>query len=171
MEGNLSSYTEPRLAASKLVAAIIVVAALGVSGTAGADELFRAMLTGDEEVPTPVVTETTGMAFVRVNQPETEAEFQLHVSDGFRITQAHIHCAPFGQNGPVVVFLAGFHAAGLDIDGKWVSNATITDSSIVDATCGDSVAALAQSMRDGDTYVNVHSVQHPGGEVRGQLGR
>jgi len=81
----------------------------------------------------------------------------------------HIHCALVGVNGPVVVFLAGLHAAGLDIDGKWVSNATITNTSIVNTLCGATVAALAESMRNRNTYVNVHSVAHPGGEVRGQV--
>lgn len=154
----------------KLVATIAVIAALAVSGIASADELFQAVLTGDEEVP-PVETATTGRAFVLVNRAETEAEFHLHVFDGLRITQAHIHCAPPGVNGPIVVFLAGLHAAGLNIDGKWVSNATITDTSIVNVACGATVSELAQSMRDGNTYVNVHSFEHPTGEVRGQLGR
>lgn len=154
----------------KLVATIAVIAALAVSGIASANELFKAVLTGDEEVP-PVATATSGKAFILVNKAETQAEFHLHVSDGVRITQAHIHCAPSGVNGPVVVFLAGLHAAGLNIDGKWVSNATIIDSSIVNTACGTTVSQLAQSMRDGNTYVNVHSVEHPGGEVRGQVGR
>ena len=171
MEGNLITHKEPRLTVLKLVATIVVVGTLAVPGIASADELFRAVLTGDQEVPNPVVTTTTGRAFVLVNQAETAAEFHLHVSDGVGITQSHIHCAPAGVNGPVVVFLAGFHSAGLDIDGKWISNATFTQDSIVNTTCGSTIAELVQSMRDGNTYVNVHSVANRGGEVRGQLGQ
>ena len=62
--------------------------------------------------------ETTWQELLRRTRPVKE-------NAGVRITQAHIHCAPAGVNGPVVVFLAGLHAAGLDVDGKWVSNATI----------------------------------------------
>jgi hypothetical protein len=142
--------------------------ALVYTGPANADELFKANLTGDQEVP-PVTTETTGKAFLRLNKAETEIEIQLSVGDGVRITQSHIHCAPAGVNGPIIIFLAGLHAAGLDIDGKWVSNATIKDTSIVNTACGSTVAAVAQQMRNGNTYVNVHSVAHPGGEVRGQV--
>jgi hypothetical protein len=138
------------------------------AGVANADELFKANLTGDQEVPS-VVTETTGKAFLRLNKAQTEIEIQLHVNDGVRITQSHIHCAPFGVNGPIVIFLAGLHAAGLNIDGKWVSNATITNDSIVNTLCGSTVAAIAQQMRNGNTYVNVHSVANPGGVVRGQV--
>ena len=91
------------------------------------------------------------------------------MNDGIRVTQAHLHCAPAGVNGPVVVFLAGLHAAGLNVDGKWVSNATFTDSSIVNPACGATVAALVESMTVGMVYVNVHTVARPAGEVRGQV--
>ncbi len=155
----------PRL----LVTLAVLLMALAMGAITHADELFKATLTGDQEVP-PVVTETTGKAFLRLDKTESELEFQLHVNEGVRITQSHIHCAPVGVNGPIVVFLAGLHAAGLDIDGKWVSNATITDTSIVNTACGATVSALAASMRAGNTYVNVHSVANPGGVIRGQVG-
>jgi CHRD domain-containing protein len=146
----------------------VFLTVLVYAGMADADELFKATLTGDQEVPA-VTTDTTGKAFFRLNKEESEIEIQLHVNDGVRINQSHIHCAPAGVNGPIVVFLAGLHAAGLDIDGKWVSNATITDTSIVNTACGATVSALAVSMRSGNTYANVHSVAHSGGEVRGQI--
>jgi hypothetical protein len=147
----------------------VLVIAITYADRAGADELFKATLSGDEEVPSPVATDTTGRALFRLNQAETEIGFQLHVNDGVGIQQAHIHCAPAGENGPVVVFLAGFNQAGYDVDGKWVSNATITDASIVDPTCGATVSLLAEKMRDGQAYANVHSVDHPAGVVRGQI--
>jgi hypothetical protein len=151
-----------------LVPMLILIAGLGFTGLAAGDELFKATLIGDQEVP-PVVTDTAGKVFIMLNKDETALEFHLHVSDGVRIQQSHIHCAPAGVNGPIVVFLAGLHAAGLNIDGKWISNATITNTSIINTACGATVSALAQSMRNGNTYVNVHSVAHPGGEIRGQL--
>ena len=153
----------------RIFAAIaVLLTALAFAGVANAQELFKATLTGDQEVP-PVTTETTGKAFLMLNKAETEIKFELHVNSGVRVTQSHIHCGQVGVNGPVVVFLAGLHAAGLEVDGKWVGNATITDTSIVNPACGTTVAALAASMRSGNTYVNVHSVAHPGGVVRGQV--
>ena len=153
----------------KIFAAMsVLLTALVYAGVANAQELFKATLTGDQEVP-PVTTDTTGKAFLTLNKAETEIEFDLHVNNGVGITQSHIHCAQVGVNGPVVAFLAGFHAAGLEVDGKWVGNATITDASIVNPACGTTVAALAASMRNGNTYVNVHSVAHPPGVIRGQI--
>jgi CHRD domain len=160
-----------RLAAltSKVVLMVCVLAAvLAMAGMATADELFKATMTGDQEVPA-VVTETSGKAFFSVDKDQTAIEFQLHVSDGVRITQAHIHCGRPGVNGPIIIFLGGLHAAGLNIDGKWVSNATITDASIVNTSCGASLAAIAQQMRIGNTYANVHSFVNPGGEIRGLI--
>ena len=156
------------VAAALAIALVVAGSGLGFAGLAQADELFKATMTGDQEVP-PVVTNTTGKVFFLLNKEETAMEFQLHVSDGVRVTQSHIHCAPGGVNGPIIIFLAGFHDRGWDVDGKWVSSATVTNANITNTSCGATLSAIAQAMRDGRTYANVHSVAHPGGEVRGQI--
>lgn len=154
---------------SRLLKVLTLVAIAGALATnAAADEIFKADLSGDQEVP-PVATGASGMAIFRLNKSETWLEIQLRVDNGVGITQSHIHCAPAGENGPVVVFLAGLHAAGLDVNGKWISNAFITEASIVNSACGGTLAELAQSLRTGNTYVNVHSQAVPSGEIRGQI--
>ncbi len=97
-------------------------------------------------------------------------EFKLDIRNADGIlgaAGAHIHCAPGGANGPVVAFLAGVVPGGFD--GKVKLDATLTAANIVNPACGADIALLAESMRAGDTYVNVHSIDFPGGEVRGQI--
>src|SRR5438552_17923107 len=143
---------------------------LGSSRIANAEELFQARLTGDQEVPA-VETDTTGRFKILVNNDATAGEYTLSVDSGVRVTQAHFHCAPAGTNGPVIVFLAGFRSEGWDVNGKWVSNATITDANVILATtpCGATLSQILEAARNGNVYVNVHSVAHPGGVARGQL--
>jgi len=157
------------------VPAIALALAFAISAAYGDELKFQARLSGAEEVP-PVDTDTSGRATIEFNEDFSAVEFQLRVSDGERVTQAHIHCAPSGVNGPIVAFLAGFHSLGWDVDGKWVDNATLTDDNIIPppavSTCPHTVANLADlfaAMAAGDTYVNVHSVDNPGGVVRGQV--
>ena len=149
-------------------ACAMVVAAMSV--VADADETFRARLTGDQEVP-PVITDTTGKFKVQVSKDQTRAEYTLRVNEGEGVTQAHFHCGVAGVNGPVIVFLAGFRPEGWDVDGKWVSNATLRDANVILTTtpCGGTLAQIFQAARLGMVYVNAHSVAHPGGVVRGQL--
>lgn len=145
----------------------------------GGDDLdFRTRLSGDEEIPEPVDTDTSGRATVEFDRGLTEGEFRLRVNDGKRITQTHIHCAPAGENGPVVAFLAGFHELGWDVDGLWIKNATITDDNIIptdpadNPTCPVAITdleSLVAAIREGNAYVNVHDVENPAGVVRGQL--
>jgi hypothetical protein len=153
---------------TRIVAIGIALSALAFTPIAGADVVFQARLTGDQEVP-PVVTDTTGRFEILVNPSQTEGEYTLRVESGVRVTQSHFHCGPAGVNGPVIVFLAGFHAPGWDVDGKWVSNATVTDANVVNTACGATLAAIFEQARNGRVYVNVHSVAHPGGVIRGQL--
>lgn len=169
-----------------VIAAVLTVVALattvlpGVAGSVTADDddderdglQFEARLTGEEEVTTPpggVDTRTRGSAGFEFNDARTELEFELEVEDGIRVTQAHIHCAPAGENGPIVVFLAGFHDRGWDVDGDWIGDATATDANITNTACGSTLAQLAEAMAQGRTYANVHTVANPAGEVRGQI--
>ena len=138
------------------------------AGIAKADLTFKAILSGDQEVP-PVDTQSTGRVKITVSDDLSSATFSLTVNDGTRVQQSHIHCAPAGVNGPVVVWLAGLRAEGWDIDGEWVSNATFTDSNVIDPTCGTTVADLVANMQAGNAYANVHTIAHPGGEIRGQI--
>jgi len=154
-----------------IVATALFIAGLGTAVTAAADELFQARLSGDQEAPPvgPVVTDTAGRFEVLVSKDRKSAEYTLRVENGTRVTQSHFHCGPAGVNGPVIVFLAGFHAPGWDVDGKWVDNATVTDANVVNTACGATLAEIFEQARAGNVYVNVHSVAHPAGVARGQL--
>jgi hypothetical protein len=130
---------------------------------------FKAELTGAEEVP-PVGTGTTAEAKFKVNAAQTEIEFELEIEDGvdvLGIAGAHLHCAPSGVNGPVVVFLAGAVPGGFDEDVE--IKGTLTVANIVNTSCGSTIPQLVQSMINGNVYVNVHSNAFPSGVVRGQV--
>lgn len=155
-----------------IVATVLPGALLVSSASAGGNGavILRADLSGSQEVP-PVVTDTSGTAKLRINPGSDEISFQLKVKDGvdlLAVAGAHVHCAPVGQNGPVVAFLAQPVAGG--VDGKLKVSGTITDSDIVNNACGATVDELVASMQNGKAYVNVHSLANPSGEVRGQIG-
>jgi hypothetical protein len=102
-------------------------------------------------------------------------KFKLNVANGEGITQAHIHCGPPGVNGPVVVFLYGFNAAGTDNNGT-LNEGVITAANVIprpdSAACPGGVATLADvvaKMRSGGAYTNVHTIDFPGGEIRGAI--
>lgn len=153
----------------RLVALGALLTLLGSVGIARADETFKATLTGDQEVPPVTDQGTTGRFKIQFNKGLTTGEYTLRVDSGIRVTQAHLHCGVDGVNGPIIVFLAGFHAPGWDVDGKWVSEATVTNANVVNLLCGATLADIADAARNGRVYVNVHSVAKPGGVARGQL--
>ena len=72
-------------------------------------------------------------------------------TSGIAATAAHIHIAPAGQNGPVIV---PFTKSG----DAWVaaSGAKLTEAQFT-------------AYKAGNLYVNVHSAANPGGEIRAQI--
>ncbi len=107
------------LVAVVLGSAALALTGLGAESAAAQSNLednFVAMLRGGAEVP-PVMTDTQGRAFVEFEAAFSRAKFELNVAKGRRVTQSHIHCAPRGVNGPIILFLAGFHENGWDLQG------------------------------------------------------
>ncbi len=149
--------------------ALLALAPDNGNGKGKGPRSFHAVLSGDEEVP-PVVTDTSGRFRIQFDQDFRSAEIRLDVRDGVRVTQAHLHCGIAGMNGPVIIFLGGFHDRGWDIDGRWLDNVTITADNIVNTSCGTTLEEVADAIREGGVYVNVHTVAHGSGEIRGQLG-
>ena len=90
---------------------------------------------------------------------------------------AHIHLAPVGQNGPIVVWLYGSPLPGPDedliqgrFDGVLAEGVITADDVIAPASNPDlDLNSLIDAIQSGNTYVNVHTLQNPPGEIRGQI--
>lgn len=118
------------------------------SASAGA-QVMQVALAGAQEVP-PVTTTASASGTIAV-----AADLAISGSintTGVEGTMAHIHKAPAGQNGPVVVPMVK------TADNVWSipAGAKLTE-------------AQYQDLKDGNLYINVHSAAHKGGEIRGQL--
>ncbi|MFC7063501.1 CHRD domain-containing protein [Halobacillus seohaensis] len=137
-------------------------------------EKFSAKLKGKNEVP-PVKTEAFGVAEFVANKNCTKIKFYLEVQDIKNFIQAHIHFGSRDENGPVLAFLFGADLMTLEEQNgistrRGVITGIITDKDIVDNNVGvDDVSDLLKYMRKELTYVNAHTEQNPGGEIRGQI--
>jgi hypothetical protein len=141
-----------------------LIAALALASAAYAQELkFEAELSGAAERPTPVVTEGVGEA--KFESDGASVDFELKWDDlTTPAFAAHIHCGGPEESGPVGVTL---FAAAMDTEGEVQSTFTAPDSG--DACGWEDLADVLGAMATGDAYVNVHTTQHPGGEIRGQI--
>ena len=156
---------------ARLIAIGTAALILTSASVASAGDTFKAELTGDQEVPAVIDQGTDGKFVIQFNRDFSAGEYKLVVNKGVRVTQSHFHCGVAGANGSIIVYLAGFQEKGWDVDGQWITNATVTNDNIVLNTtpCGDTLAKIADAARHGMVYVNVHSVAKGGGVARGQL--
>lgn len=128
---------------------------------------FVALLDGDQEVP-PVETDGRGLAAFQEFAGGNAVLFALLTENLEDIVAAHIHLAPAGSNGPVTVGL--FEDDPVTRDGL-LSAGVITADDLVGPLEGMTIADLVAEMDAGNAYVNVHTLEHPAGEIRGQISR
>ena len=128
--------------------ALMAMAAAFACGVALADDM-NVTLSGDNESP-PVKTSATGTGMISV-APDRTISGSI-TTTGITGTMAHIHMGEAGKNGPVTIPLKA------DGEGKWSvpAGTKLTDEQF-------------QALKAGKLYVNVHSAEHPGGELRAQL--
>lgn len=136
---------------------LVLVAVVSLISPVAYGQTLGAVLTGAAEVP-PNSNPGFGNATVTFDATHQNVQVTITVANlGSPINNFHIHEAPPGINGPVVINLIG-------LGGTFV-NGTMTGTFPV-------AAGVAQRMLQtpGSFYVNVHTVALPGGAVRGQLG-
>ena len=103
--------------------------------------------------------------------------FGFPVLSGKSISQAHLHCAPAGINGPVVAVLlnvANIGEPGKDFNGNAADGEIeiIDNDAENDPVCGipiNTLASLYEAILQRRIYLNVHSEANPSGETRAQL--
>jgi hypothetical protein len=110
----------------------------------------KVTLTGDQEVPA-VTTDAKGEGKIKIGADKTVSG--KITTSGIEGTMAHIHegAAP-GQNGPPIITLEK------GSDGSWSvpAGSKLTDEQY-------------DAFKAGRLYVNIHSAEHKGGEIRSPL--
>lgn len=170
----------------KLAAVAVVVGFAGFGAAAIAGDRgknFQTDLSGFEEVPS-VSTVGNAQVDMEVNRAASELRFTLRYRNlESAVTQAHIHFGQKDVNGGVVLFFcsnlgngpAGTPPCPVPQPGE---TATVTGTRRASDMAGGATAQgiapgqfeeFVRALRAGVTYANVHSVDRPGGEVRGQV--
>jgi hypothetical protein len=134
-----------------LVVAALTLTAIATGGTHKTKMNFTAVLNVGQEVPHPIGTKLGASGKFTATVSGTTLTWKLtftHLSGA--ATQAHIHSGKKGHPGDVLTPLCGPCTSGAS------GTATVTSAEIT-------------SMKNGATYVNVHTDKNKNGEIRGQI--
>jgi len=149
---------------------LMFMSALPMPVLGQAETVFTAQLLGSNQVP-PVASQAGGTCTAVLNAAGNLLNIGCTYADLAPVPppgvmgSVHIHNAPVGENGGIVFDLTpavntmSFGAAdgSIGFDGSFQATLPLTP-------------AQAVELRAGRYYVNMHTVAHPGGEIRGQLG-
>ncbi|QRK12036.1 CHRD domain-containing protein [Archangium violaceum] len=134
---------------------VLTLLGAGLLGLVGCGEshVSTTQLSGANEVP-PVTTSASGTASATLDGDELSVSgtfsglsSPLYEESG---SAAHVHQAPPGENGGIVFNLT------VSGDGAFSGTKKLTD-------------AEQEAFKAGRFYVNVHTENHPTGEIRGQF--
>jgi hypothetical protein len=135
-----------------LAAAVGALIAIGAAHAAPTS--IKVPLTGADQVP-PVQTQASGTANLTYDPSSRVLTWNITTSGlSGPVTMAHFHGpAASGKNAAPVVWLT---QKGSESTGPITGEATLTPEQ-------------AQEFSAGQWYVNVHTKDHPAGEIRGQV--
>lgn len=120
-------------------------------------EVYTAVLSGAAERPNPVTTTTTGTATVTVI--DNLVSWVVNVVDIDSLTLGHIHRGVADSAGGVMVGLAPAPLNVVNYTGIAAQGSAVVHDTVL------------THMRNGAAYINLHTLDNGGGEIRGQLVR
>lgn len=126
-----------------------------------ADQVFRVLLTGNNQNPT-VQTDATGTLIVELRGLDITVSGSFNNLSSALATEiaggGHIHMGLAGQNGAVIKVL------NIDASADLLSGEILAEDNTFELSNEEHMALL-----DSELYVNIHSLNNPGGELRGQI--
>jgi len=145
-----------------LIAALTLIATLAIgTATAAGGRPFDLALSSAVEVPAPS-DDATGTATLRINPGQREVCFEISWDDVLgTVVAAHIHVAPAGAPGPIVVPLfMGPQVSDANGDGS-------ASACVASELSSRELAAIVA--HPAAYYLNVHSSVNGPGAIRAQL--
>jgi hypothetical protein len=142
-----------------MVALLVPGVFSSVAGAAG-PEIFTASLNGASEHP-GVQTVGGGDAQIVINAAGTAVTYNVNYFNlSGPVVAGHIHFGSIDANGPVMLPF---------VVGPSPINGILTAANFQATPQASTFAAALEAIRSGNAYVNLHTADHPGGEIRGQL--
>ena len=160
----IMSYTKYMyliVVASALTSLILV----GATSAYAQNEKYRAKLDGNNEVPP---TETPAEGVINFKTKPDMLTWKMNITDLAEATGLHIHQGSVGQNGDVIVDLLKVSKHSETPKGM-IMRGNVTAASLQGPMQGKTLEDLKTAMGGGNTYVNLHTTDHPDGLIRGQL--
>lgn len=122
---------------------------------------------GHQEVPAVDDTSAVGYIRVKIAGAATRIEIDSQFWNIDDVVAAHLHLGARGENGPVIANIG--QLAGNDDLNDGVDNVTFRMSALQGPLAGMTLEALVAEIEFGNVYLNVHTTDHPAGEMRAQL--
>ncbi|MDI6771611.1 MAG: CHRD domain-containing protein [bacterium] len=155
---------------AQILVVVLLVMLVSSPGVATAQQrVYGVYITGAEQVPTLT---TTAIGWAAFELTPAGLRYSLYAHNIENVSMAHIHIAPLGVNGPIVVWLYPSAPPARPIPGVFsglLGEGTIAAANLTGPLAGQPLSALPSAIEAGNAYVNIHTARFPGGEIRGQI--
>lgn len=153
------------------VGAVCLIGACDDDGTGPEGISYRAPLRGVNERPTPVTTNALGSFTATLDEATNVLTYTLTWEGLTSVSNnAHIHGPTAATGNAAAGVLIDFNADGRTMTHGTSGTATGTiDLNLVTRNAAVSGDSLKKLLDVGRAYVNIHSVNHPGGEILGLI--
>ena len=156
----------------------IVVASLPTVSFGRDSKEFHAVLNGYNEAPLSINTDGFGVLKLRLDDAANTLSFRYEFSGlTSNLVQSHIHLGTEHQAGGVMIFFCGPNvppatqtcpSATSGVVSGTLTAANVQAIANQNVVAGD-MRALFNAIRSEAAYANLHSINFPSGEIRGQL--
>ncbi|MDH3674055.1 MAG: CHRD domain-containing protein [Anaerolineae bacterium] len=163
---------------SRILGILLLLVALFTlvgTATASSNRNFRAHLNGGNQV-NPVDTQAQGQVILNFSKDGNQLHVKLNVANIKDVIGAHLHLALEDANGPVVLSLIG-NPIFIPDEEAITKNGTLFEGDFtkddlmgpLDDEDEKTLEDLKAEIMAGRIYINVHTTEFRGGEIRGQI--